>query len=418
LRAAPVVPVIARYTWARHWPAALLEGVTIGIASLAAFAAKRSLGAADEIVPLLIAVWQFVWIFAPAVGPWLARSHPQRVWRVLAVAANLPLLLVAFVAVTPTGAEGEGTGDLTLFIVLLIAYYAASIGYMPHRSALMRTNYDHHVRGRMFGLFLVVNLLAAGAAAKLSGYLLDEDPRWLRLLFPVAAVAGCGACLLYGRIKWRRRRQGQALQPPAEPPLRALASAWRQTARILREDRAFRTFEIGFMLYGFGFLCSVGVLVLFAEGELGLSYKEWTSAQSLAFPLGQVVGAALFGRFADRAGILRSTAAAFAVLGVFFALLGFVSSAEGLVAACALWGLAMGGVSVGWSLGPLHFAPDGEAHMYFAVHFSCVGIRSVFAPFLGFAVKEHFSYPAAFGLSTVLVGLGAVVLLRLHRRSA
>ena len=82
----PTLPLVARYTWARQWPAALLEGAAFGVIGLASFAVKRSLGAPEEIVPLLIAFWQVVWIFSPAVGPLLARSDPQRLWRIIAVA--------------------------------------------------------------------------------------------------------------------------------------------------------------------------------------------------------------------------------------------------------------------------------------------------------------------------------------------
>jgi predicted MFS family arabinose efflux permease len=218
-----------------------------------------------------------------------------------------------------------------------------------------------------------------------------------------------------GRIRWRRARDARRLAAKAsEGVVRAMTNAWRETFRILREDKAFGTYERGFMLYGLGFLSSVGLLALYAEAELNLSYDQWTSAQSLSFPVAQIAGAALFGRLSDRLGIVRATAMGFLLLAAFFGLMPLVGSAGGLVAACALWGVAMGGVNVGWSLGPLHFAPDGQAHMYGAVHFCLVGVRSLVGPFLGFAVKEAFSYPAAFALSAALVAAGAWTLLTLR----
>jgi hypothetical protein len=42
-----------------------------------------------------------------------------------------------------------------------------------------------------------------------------------------------------------------------------------------------------------------------------------------------------------------------------------------------------------------------------------VGVRSLFGPFLGFAMKEIFSYPAAFALSAALVAAGAWTVWRL-----
>jgi MFS family permease len=419
--ATPVVrtlPLVARYTWALQWPSAALEGLAIGVIGLSAFVIKRSLGAPERAVPLLIALWQIVWVFAPSLSTLIARAHPQRLWRVLAFSTFLPLAAIALVSVTPTGEPGHGEGTLWLFLACMTLHYSSGIATVPHRGALLRTNYPPHVRGRMFGLFLVVNLLAAAVAAKGAGYLLDSDPRWVRALYPAAALSGIGGFLLMGRIRWRRSREARRIAAKARRGLwPAMADAWRETFRILREDRAFRTYERGFMLYGVGFLSSVGLLVLYCEQELGLSYSQYTWAQSVAFPLAQIGGAAVFGRLADRLGIARTTAISFLLLAVFFALMPLVGSLGALVALYLLWGTAMGGVNVGWSLGPLHFAPDGKAHMYGAVHFCLVGIRSLVGPFLGFAVKDRFSYAAAFALSAALVGAGCVTVLSLRPRA-
>jgi MFS family permease len=417
--ATPVVrtlPLVVRYTWALQWPSAALEGLAVGIIGLSAFVIKRSLGAPEKAVPLLIALWQVVWVFAPGLGTLLARAHPQRLWRLLAFSTFLPLAGIAFVSVTPTGEPGHGEAPLWLFLLCMTLHYSSGIATVPHRGAFLRTNYPQHVRGRMFGLFMVVNLLAAGVAAKGAGYLLDADPRWVRALYPAAAVFGIAGFLLMGRIRWRRSREARRIAAAARRGglWQAMADAWRETFRILREDKAFATYERGFMLYGLGFLASVGLLVLYCEQELGLTYSEYTWAQSVAFPLAQIGGAAIFGRLSDRLGIVRTTAASFLLLSVFFSLMPLIGSLGGLVALYLLWGTAMGGVNVGWSLGPLHFATDGKAHMYGAVHFCLVGIRSLVGPFLGFWVKDHFSYPVAFGLSAALVGAGCVTVLSLR----
>jgi len=420
--ATPVVrtlPLVVRYTWALQWPSAALEGLAIGVIGLSAFVIKRSLGAPERAVPLLIALWQVVWIFAPALGPLLARTNPQRLWRVLAFSTFVPLACVAFVSVRPTE-PGHGEGTLWLFLFLMTLHYASGIAAVPHRGALLRTNYPQHVRGRMFGLIMVVNLVAAGLAAKGAGYLLDADPRWVRAIYPAAAISGAGAYLLVSRIRWRRSRLALRIAAVAERRGmgHAIAGAWRETFRILRVDRAFRTYEVGFMLYGLGFLSSIGLLVLYCEERLGLSYSQYTWAQSVAFPLAQIGGAAMFGRLADKLGVVRTTAASFLLLATFFSLMPLIGSLGGLVALYLLWGAAMGGVNIGWSLGPLHFAPDGKAHMYGAVHFCCVGIRSLIGPFLGFWVKDLFSYAAAFRLSAVLVAAGCVTVLSLRAKTA
>jgi MFS family permease len=281
---------------------------------------------------------------------------------------------------------------------------------------MIRTNYAPTVRGKMYAWMQLVTILGTILAAKLCAWLLDHDPRWLRVLFPVAGVLGLTSFLLLARIRWRRQRRLLARPHPHEGIVAAWISAWRETARILREDRDFRTYEIGFMAYGVGFLASVPLLVLYAEERLALSYGQYTWATAAAFPLAQIAAMAAWGRLSDRWGVVRTTAVAFLGLSAFFFSMTLVSGAVGLVIAYAIWGLAMAGVDVGWSLGPLHFAPDDQAHMYAAVHFCMVGIRSVVAPFLGFAVKSWLGFAPAFAMSGGLLVVAALVVASIGRR--
>lgn len=404
------LPRLARYTWRRHWPAALLDGASTGLVALAPFAVKRSLGAPEEVVPLLIAVWQAFWIFAPALGPFLARSHPQRTWRRIALLAHAPLLLVALVAVRPPRPL-----DLPLFVGALLLYYGAGVAAVPHRGALLRTNYAPEVRGRMYARLAVLALVSTFAASKLGGFLLDGDPRWLRVLYPAAAVLGFLAYSLQSRIRWRGQGRIALVAAAAGSAWAAWRRAWRETFRILREDRAFRTYEIGFMLYGFGFLMAWPLLILYAEDELRLTYGEFTWAQGFAFPAAQMLGSALWGRLADRIGVVRTTGFAFVAVAAFLLSLQGVAGAAGFVLAYFLFGGAMAGVHLGWGLGPLHFAPDGQAHMYTAVHFSLVGVRSVLAPFLGYGIKEALSFRAGFAAALFAMLLAVLTMARLAR---
>ncbi|MDH3592165.1 MAG: hypothetical protein OER88_09810, partial [Planctomycetota bacterium] len=158
-------PRVARYTWSRQWPAFLLEGCAVGLIGLSTFAVKRSLGGRDDVVPWLIVLWQVGWILSPAVGPLLARGDPQRTWRRIGLVAGVPLLLCALVSVEPTGKAGHGTGNLALFMGLTFLHYLSMIAHIPHRGALIRTNYPPDVRGRFFGLLGGVFVVGAAISA-------------------------------------------------------------------------------------------------------------------------------------------------------------------------------------------------------------------------------------------------------------
>ena len=403
------IPRLARYTWSRQWPAVILMGLSFGVMSLSPFVVKRSLGAPEWIVPFLIALWQVAWILTPLVEPLLARSDPQRLWRWIAAAAFLPVLAVAFVSVVPLGGAGLGTGNLTLFVVIMFLHHAVLIALVPHRGALIRNNYAPEVRGRFYGRLQCLAFLAAMAAARVAAPLLDDDPRRLRLLFPIAAILGGVGVALLGRIRWRHQKRKREVTG---------LPRWRDAWRVLKEDRAYRTYQIAFMLYGFGFLMSWPLPLLLAEKKFGASTSEWTWAQMFAFPAAQIVTIPLWGRLSDGVGVIRTTALAFGVLALFLVAMAFVRDLDDLVMAFALFGVAMAGVDVGWSLGPLHFAREGRAHMYTAVHFSLVGIRSVIAPFLGFLLMKVYSFRTGYLVAVAFMVAAIWTIRRLQRLSS
>jgi MFS family permease len=417
LRSTPL-PRVADYTMRRQWPAEMLLGVFGGVFGLGMFALRRSLGAPEVLVPLVIALGQVPWILAPSWQPIFSAMDRRRAFVVLGWMSKGPLLLVCLVGVVATGAEGRGQGDYVLFLILLVLFYVGDAAYIPHRGALIGSNYPAHLRGRMFGLLATAAMLASIVASKTSGWVLDHDPTALRWLFPLAAALGIAGHVLLSRIRWRAPRAavaagGRGLKAAG----RAVARTWRDTARVLREDPAFRTFETGFMLYGFGLNMSMSVLILFSEGALHVSYDDWTTAQGVANPLAYLVSVALLGRLVDRLGVVRLTMGAFALLTVYFLLLPFVTGLTGLVLTYVIFGLSMAGVNLGWNLGPLHFAPPHRSHLYMSVHVALVAFRSTLAPLAGFGVYQAFSAQVTFFCSAALVLAGTLTMLKLDRHA-
>jgi MFS family permease len=405
------------YTWSRQWPAEALMGVTAGALNLAGFCALRCLGAPDATPQWFTILGQALWMLAPAWPLVLARMERRHAFLWIGLLSKGPLLVVAAASVVSTGAEGRGVGDWLLFVAMVVLYLNADAIYTPHRNALMRANYPLVVRGRVFGLVGAVVQVASILSSLGVAWLVEHDARWVRVVFPAAAVVGIVAHVLYARIRWRFDGPRPA---PAERGLAlvraSLSTAWRGTGRTLREDKAFRDYEIGFMLYGLGLLATTPLIVTFAERTLHLSPVEWGGADRVALPVTQLLLIPFVGWFADRVGIVRVTGLSFGLLSVFFLAMTQVGDATSLTAVYVLYGLCMAGVNLGWSVGPLHFAPQGQAHHYAAVHVACVGFRSVAGPLLGWAVQAAFSFRAALLMSAVLEAAGAVWMLALARR--
>ncbi|MEE8106290.1 MAG: MFS transporter [Planctomycetota bacterium] len=410
------VPRVSRYTWVRLWPAYALLGSSQAIVWLSDFVAKRSLGAPDWVVPLLLTAFQVSWIFSPALEPLMARQNAQSLFRKIGLLSYLPMLAVAFVAVVPVGPGGAGEGHLVLFLVLMIAHFAIDTAFIPHRGALLTANFPARVRGRMYGLATAISLVCMTLFSKACGSVLDGDPRWLRFLFPLGGLLGLWACFLLARIRWRHGARPAIAD--GDGMWREVRGTWGNVLTVFRTDRAFFKYEAGYMLYGVGFLMFWPIMVLFAEGDLGLSYGSWTSARGVAWPLGIMVATPFAGRLCDKIGVVRSTALAFALLGSVFASMAFVKTEFGLIAGFAFFGIAMAGVDVGWSLGPLHFAPKGRSRSYAGIHVAMVGVRSLFAPMFGYTMLKEVGFQAACLTAATMVLCGSAVLLLFVPRNA
>ncbi|MFM8386185.1 MAG: hypothetical protein ACKOCB_05110 [Planctomycetia bacterium] len=418
-RPAARLPRVARYTLQRQMPAEVLLGVFGGVFGLGMFALRRSLGAPEFLVPLVLALGQLPWALAPSWQPLFRRMDRRRAFVVLGWMSKGPLLLVAFVSVVATGSAGMGQGNYELFLVLLVLFYVGDSAYIPHRAALIGANYPQQVRGRMFGLLAMAAMLAQIAASKASGWVLDHDPRALRWLFPLAAALGIAGHIVLSRIAWRAPRAAVASGARGfKAAGRAVARTWHDTRAVLAADPAFRRYELGFMLYGLGLNMSMSVLLLHSEGALKVSYAEWTTAQGVANPLAYLLSVALLGRLVDRMGVVRLTMASFALLSVYFLLLPLVDSLGGLVLTYIVFGISMAGVVLGWNLGPLHFAPPQRAHLYMSVHVALVAFRATLAPLAGFLVYRMLDAPSTFLCSAALVLSGVLVMLRLDRQVA
>jgi MFS family permease len=411
----PGAPRIAAYTWTRLWRPELLGGLVGGITGLASFVAMRSLGAPDWTPQFLAVASQSVWLVAPGLEAFTSRLDARRTILWLGFLSYVPLLLLAFLPVTPTAeGHGAGVGPWGWFVAAIVVLGALDGAFLPVRGALLRGNFPDEVRGRFFGWMSAVSKAATVASSKVGGVLLDLDPRWLRVVFPLAGVAGIAKHVSMARIRWHRSEAVRAEDhdDTAGRFVLRLREGW----AVLRDDRAFLVYEIGFMLYGLGFLSSHPLLADFMNRTLRLSYDEATWALGFAEPLSYLAVALLVGPVVHRAGIVVVTCGSFLVLTTFFLALAFVETPFAFVVLHFVFGASMAGVNLGWNLGPLRFAPAGKARAYSAVHLLMVGVRIAIAPFFGYWLAHWAGVRMAFGVSAVLVAAGAVTTGLLGRR--
>jgi MFS family permease len=334
------------------------------------------------------------------------------------------------------------------FLAVLVLHGFVQTALIPAQNSLYQQNYDPNARGRLFGKASVWGGVATAATALGSGLLMDlappaplgpggapsAIPGWLagpeafRWLYPLAGVAGLGACLVYGSIRVRGsgrtvlRAPIEAAVPRKWSPQELLLGPFRRAGAAIRttlvEDAGFRRFEVALFVYGLGFMVMQPVYARLFVGELGMTYMDAALAKGVVFYVVTIAALAAAGRMYDRIGLERLGARSTVLLAVFATALAVVRTPAQAVAAFSLFGLAMAGLNIAWSMGPIHYAPPGQAARYMSVHVALVGLRALLGHPVGGVVAERAgSSRPAFVLAAGLFGIATVLMMRAERLS-
>ena len=357
---------------------------------------RKTLAAPEQLVAVLIAIQTAVMVFSPG---WAGASHLRRKAPFItfgALATGL-LLVVSGVAAPVLGSllPGEllertflgSPVDVWAFFALMALVFVASSGFNALQVSVFRNNYPVAVRAKVVTRVNAVKfsvMLVVGVAVSL---LMEWKPE---LYSPMMVVGGL--CLVTGGLVYRRMPVAgdEKLEASVNVPelRRRLLPAG--TVALLKADPHYRRFQLCQTLHGSGNLvCEVAFpLIMLDPRQLNLDYQHYLTMNTIVPQLLLVLSSFLWAPLVDRwsPSKVRVLNTPFWILGmVLFPLSVMVPG--GLILAYLAFasrGLAQGGSSLLWSLGPLHYARTGEdANHYLAVHNYLTGVRGMIAVILG-----------------------------------
>ncbi|MFH1550042.1 MAG: MFS transporter [Planctomycetota bacterium] len=410
------LPFYSRYTYHFQLRAALLEGLGGGIMSLESFVLRKTLGGSPEMLALLMSLGLGSFILSPFCWSYLRRCSPRKVLIVLGVLGHCSLVLIAF------------TSSPLIFVFAVSIPALVSPVFLPLRNTIVERNHSAHVRGKTYAYISAYTVLVVVIMSQTTGFALDWKPGLYRLLFPVAGVAGSLFLLYYAKIKIRRLQAPVVLSvnEKRDSVLRTFRKSVRDVFRVLKENPAFRKFERNFFIYGIGFLMSQPVVVVFVVNHLKATYASAAGAILVMPIITQMISLPVWGRMLDRFGAPK-TAGFTIFLFALWALLLFCAALESnlllFFVAYAVFGMALGGLDVVWNIGPIEFCGRrslsekpvaGEAGSFTAIHSMFVGIRALFAPWLGVAALWLFGVQAAFLIACGFFSAACILMFRLH----
>ena len=379
-------PADLRHNFSLDLTAAVLVGVYVAAINTFVPVVARRLGASPFLLSLITAAPAAGNILAVLSAPYLQGRH------------KMPYMVAAWTF-------GRGLFLLMPFVVLPLPFALIVVAHwlivslpLPGYVEIMQRIYPDAYRGRAMAYVRVGFTACITLMTPLFGRLLDV---WsYRYLFPLVAVFGILAGLMFGGVKYteviRRTRQG-VLEP------------W----RVLWQDARYRDYSIALFIYGFGSLLTAPLIPILLVDELHLNYSQvgWLGmVNSIFWMLFYIV----WGRTVDRRGGFWTIRVNFiltmAIPLAFFGARDIRLAALGYI----FTGITVAGVDLGWMNAIMQFARRDQVSDYTAVHAGLVGLRGMTAPLMGTALMTvpWIGLRGVFLLSAFLILLGWLLSLR------
>jgi MFS family permease len=290
---------------------------------------------------------------------------------------------------------------LTIYVLGAVIGAACLSALTPLVIQVYQDNYPTAQRGHLFSRTTVIRVGAAAIFAELAGRLLTtnlESYRWLLVIFAVAF--GFSALLL------RRIPSRPLTVLDSRNPMRGL--------RYLRDDRVFRTTMIVWMLMGFANMMMMPLRIEYLANPvygLTLTAQEIALLVAIIPALVRLVLTPAWGWLFDRMNffVLRITINLAFAASIFAFFTG--DSWVGLILGSIVFGIAISGGDVAWSLWVTKFAPPHLVADYMSVHTFFTGVRGVMAPLLAFQLIAVVSVATMGLICTSLIVIASLLLL-------
>jgi MFS family permease len=333
------------------------------------------------------------------------------------------LMVIMGLCLLAMSLPGHSCGGLLLFTLLTVVARVAWTGVLTLRAAVWRANFPRSLRGRVTASFERLASLVTALFSALIGFAMDWSGDAWRLLFPAAGLCAFAAAAIYRRAPVRRQR---AL---LRAEIAGRGTSWRgltfaAMAAVLRQNREFRSYMAGMMVFGSGNLMVVPMLVMLVSDHFRLGPMEQVMITT-SIPVGMMfVSVTLWAALLDRRHIVDYRAIHawnFVLMNVVFAVAAIAHAPALLWLGAVLLGSAHGGGNVGWNLGHHDFSDDADSSVYMATHVSLTGVRGLVMPVAGVALLSYLeSQQPGLGAWALLLPLalnlaGSIWFVHLHR---
>ncbi len=403
-------------TFTLHLISQVFNGLAIGTIQLQDVILKKSLGGNDFQIMLLSLLVSSAFMFSVYGTEIVNRSakRSKTIFRIGFICKSFLILIPLF-----------NNPVFYIFCISASAYFDSFL--LSSWNIVFKHNYTEERRSKLYSYAASVQTVFILISTTLIGRLLDLNNSLYKLFFPVSGVFGIAVYLSLAKMIKFSLDETEPKEPiyTGRMNLKLLKDIIilpvRDMLRLFQENRKFLKFEINFFVYGMAFMITIPVVPIYLVDYLHLSYTPISIAKGFVFHGALILFTPLMGKHHGTGNPSKFCGYIFLLLALYpFTLwaanyinatgLSFDNSYSVYIS-YFLFGVAMSGVAIAWSLSSIYFAPPAQVANYQSAHITLTGVRGLFMPFLGYLIMKLFNIELVFIISGCLFLFSGVMML-------
>ncbi|MCG8579170.1 MAG: MFS transporter [Bacteroidales bacterium] len=394
-----------------------IDGIASGALILNEFIFIKSLKGSNVQLAFLFQFSMVVFLFAMLANEVMRRfSNRKRFLRITGIITRLPLVGFALFP-NVTGDNGLEPVYHLIFLTVFLLFHTSKIAVVPSINQYLKGNYRHELFGKLFGYATTINKVCVLLSTFLVGELLHFNPNSYKVFYPVVGVLGVISVYQLTKIDFI-----QKAETITKPIWHAIGDSFKRILEILKNNKAFRHLEIGFMLYGFAWMSTHAVVTIFYKEALDVNYPT-VAFYNILFNLVAIVLLPLFGKLIGSRDPRRFGILTFGSLMLFIL---FTALTEYFPYYFEVWnykiyylflvalffnGVFMGSMPILWGIGSSYFCKSHEAADYQSVHLFLTGFRALFAPIIGIKLYEWYGFSFTYAVGIILLAVAIILMI-------
>jgi len=414
---------IEKKTYQLHLVYSILEGIILGVLALNEFVFLKSLNGSDFELGVLFQFSMLVFLGLIFINELIRRTRNKaKMLRRTALFTRLPLILLFFF---PQSSR-ELTADSIyhyIFLAIFLVYYLASPIIYPTINQFLKNTYRHENFGKLYSHATSINKIVMLVVTFAYGWWLDINPGAYTMVFPFIALIGIASVHLLSRIPYQDKEV-----VIKKSFVEAVKDSMLRMVNLVKTNKPYLHFELGFMLYGFAFMSTVAVITIYYDEALHLNYSSVAFYKN-SYNILAIVLLPFFGKLLGKLDPRKFAVITFGSMLVYILALGLT---EHFPAYVEVWNLKIyfmmlvyilfhgvfaATMSLLWFIGSAYFGKDQDAGDLQSVHLSLTGVRAVFAPLIGIVFYQFMGFSWTFAIAIFILLLAILLMIWSYKRN-